>query len=101
MDCKRALSLEGPYLAGRLTGPLRSELEAHVGSCLSCARSMRSLKALRSAVRSSFLTAEEAPEGLKENIALCVRCMEDPGRTVCPRLRRKFRLVRMPEDALT
>jgi len=62
---------------------------------------MRSLKALRTAVRSSFSTAGEAPAGLKENIAVCVRCMEDPGRTVCPRLRRKLRLVRVPEDALT
>jgi len=101
LDCKRALSLEGPYLAGRITGPTRSALEAHLGSCLSCARSLRSLKALRSAVRSSFFTSEEAPAGLKENIALCVRCMEDPGRTVCPRLRRKLRLVKAPVDALT
>ena len=101
MDCQRALSLEGPYLAGRLRGPTRSQLEAHLGSCLSCARSLKSLKALRSAVRSCFLTQEEAPAGLKENIAVCVRCMEDPGRTVCPRLRRKLRLVRMTEDALT
>jgi anti-sigma factor RsiW len=101
MDCKRALSLEGPYLAGRLTGPTRSQLEAHLGSCLSCARSLKRLKALRSVVRSSFSTQEQAPVGLKENITVCVRCMEDPGRTVCPRLRRKFRLVRNPEDALT
>ena len=101
MDCKRALSLGAPYLAGRVTGPLRSQLEAHFGSCLGCARSLKSLKALRAAVKSSFSASENAPEGLKENITLCVRCMEDPGRTACPRLRRRFRLVKKQEDALT
>lgn len=100
MDCTRALSLIAPYLAGRVAGPNRRSLERHCGACLSCAKALRSQQALRAAVRASFPEATAAPEGLKETIGVCIRCMEAPGRTACPRLRRRFRLASTLPDGV-
>lgn len=99
MDCKRAMSLAVPYLAGRVAGPLRAGLKAHYGSCLNCARSVRSLKALRATVQASFPHSKRAPSDLEASIALCIRCMEDPSRTVCPRLRHRLRFA--PDPAIS
>ncbi len=93
MDCEKALAHAAPYLAGRAEGILGAELEEHFGSCLSCARALRSQSALRNAIRETLPEPEGTPENLRESITVCVRCMEDPGRTSCPRLRRRFRLV--------
>ena len=101
VECTRALSLIAPYLAGRIAGPNGRSLERHCRACLSCAKTLRSQQALRAAVRASFPEAIAAPEGLKETIALCIRCMESPGRTACPRLRRRFRLASSRPDGVT
>ncbi len=93
MDCEKALAHAAPYLAGRVEGTLGAELEEHFGSCLSCSRALRSQLALRKAMKENLPEPAGTPENLRESISICVRCMEDPGRTSCPRLRRRFRLV--------
>lgn len=93
MDCERALAYAAPYLAGRVGGILQEELETHYGACLPCSRALRSQSALRKALKETLPKHAGTPERLKESIEVCVRCMEDPGRTSCPRLRRRFRLV--------
>ena len=93
MDCERAQALAAPYLAGRLAGPLRRELDRHLRSCLVCARNLKAQRELRSAVTGSFPEPVPAPERLKQSITVCMRCMEEPGRVACPRLIRKFSLV--------
>ncbi len=101
MECERAMSMAVPYLAGRMDEPLRSDLAAHFGSCLNCARSLRSLRTFRATVRASFPEEEKAPPELKASISVCIRCMEDPARTVCPRLRHRLRLASSLRNALT
>lgn len=93
MDCKRAQALAAPYLAGRVAGRTRGELERHYRSCLVCARTVKAQSELRSAVMGSLPEPSQAPDDLKDKITFCVRCMEEPGRVACPRLIRKFRLV--------
>lgn len=100
MDCERAQALAAPYLADRVTGRLRGELEEHYGTCLVCAKALKAQAELRSAVMASLPEPSDAPERLKESITFCVRCMEEPGRVACPRLIRKFRLVSSAAEAV-
>jgi hypothetical protein len=100
MDCERAQALAAPYLADRVAGPLRGELEEHYSTCLACARAMKAQAELRSAVMETMTEPYSAPKRLKENITFCVRCMEEPGRVACPRLIRKFRLVGLTAEAV-
>ena len=93
MDCERALAYAAPYLAGRVGGALEAELEEHFGSCLSCARALRSQSDLRKAIKETLPEPAGTPENLRESISVCVRCMENPGRAFCPRVRKRFRLV--------
>jgi hypothetical protein len=101
MDCERAQALAAPFLAGRVAGPLRRELDEHYRACLICARNLKGQRELRSAVRGSFPEPGSAPDGLKETITVCVRCMEEPGRVACPRLIRKFKLVGVAQETVT
>lgn len=93
MDCERALAYAAPYLAGRVAGILLAELEAHYAACLLCSRALRSQSALKKALKETLPEPAGTPANLRESIKVCVRCMEDPDRTSCPRLRRRLRLV--------
>lgn len=100
MNCERAQSLAAPYLADRVAGRLRGELEEHYSTCLPCAKAVKAQAELRSAVMETVPGPSPAPTHLKESITFCVRCMEEPGRVACPRLIRKFRLVGPVAEAL-
>jgi hypothetical protein len=87
-------------LAGRVKGSLSDKLEGHYGSCLACARALKAQRALKLAVQERFFRPVVAPGHLRESIGLCLRCMEDPGRTSCPRLKLRFRLVKTAIDGV-
>lgn len=93
MDCRRFRSLIPRYLSERIGEAQRDEFQAHASACLPCNRSLTGRRALREAVSSGILDAQPAPRDLKDNIRVCMECMDHPGRRICPRLRFKMRLV--------
>lgn len=93
MTCARAMRLASKYLAGGLGGRTRGEFENHLHCCLPCTRAFKSLKTLHLSVDPRIRERRRAPFELEHSIKVCVECIENPGRRVCPRLRYRLRLV--------
>lgn len=93
MDCRRSRFLIPRYLSGRLSSAVRREFQDHLSSCLVCRRSLKNHRLLKDAVAQSVEETPRAPETLRSSIRLCMECMDHPGRTACPRLRFRLRLV--------
>jgi len=98
MECLTVRRLAARYLGNRLALRTRRRLEEHVGACLPCARFVRARRKLRDAVDCEMPRTAPIPGTLRDSIRVCMNCMDDPGRTVCPRLRR--RLLRLVPAAL-
>lgn len=96
MDCTSVRRHCARYLAGRMSAAARRRFEVHVEACLPCRRAVLSRRALVEALRSVPPVTAAVPEGLRDSIQGCMNCMDDPGRTVCPRLRRRLSLVPFP-----
>jgi hypothetical protein len=92
--------LAGPYLAGRVEGSLSEKLDGHYRSCVACAKALKAQRVLKLAIQARFSRPAAAPGPLRESIGLCLRCMENPGRTSCPRLKLRFRLVKPAIDVV-
>ena len=94
MDCRTFRSLIPRYLSGHLEEGPKEAFQSHEASCLLCHRTLKSRRSLRESVSSGVLENRPAPEELKGSIRVCMECMDNPGRLVCPRLRFKMRLVK-------
>jgi predicted anti-sigma-YlaC factor YlaD len=101
MDCSAVRRHCGRFLADRMGAAARRRFEKHIDECLSCRHAVRARRALAEAVRGVSLPAKALPDGLRDAIQGCMNCMDDPGRTVCPRLRRRLNLVPFPPAAVT
>ena len=93
MTCARAMRLASKYLEGGLGARTKDEFEKHLLCCLPCTRAFRALKTLHQAVDPRARERKRAPFELERSIKVCVECIENPGRGVCPRLRYRLRLV--------
>ena len=93
MECMRVRALIPMLMAGRLEEGRREEILGHLAGCLPCRKVYAMQKTIHASVFSVYEENKPAPSHLKESIRVCMDCMEDPGRRVCPRLRFKLRLV--------
>ena len=98
MDCAKAQGFFGRYLRGELGAKTRKGIERHLSTCLPCTSAFKIAEIIHRAVSPCAAQGKRAPKALRDSIRVCVACMEDPGRAVCPRLRFKLRLVRQPAD---
>ncbi len=96
MDCDKVRRLAARYLGERLAARTRRRVEEHVKACLPCTRHVRAQRALRDSVKASKPALPPPPGGLRDSIHGCMNCMDNPGRTACPRLRRRLSLVLFP-----
>jgi hypothetical protein len=96
VNCRQARGLIPLYLEKGLEGRLREALAEHLVACQACARAFKFHRTVSSEPLLSEEELRRAPAGLREQIGLCVECMERPGRKVCPRIRYKLRLAPPP-----
>jgi predicted anti-sigma-YlaC factor YlaD len=100
MECKTVRSLLEPYILGMLEEEDLEAVEAHLETCLPCNR--RRMEAQQCARKTDELLSQtlgpqvRAPDSLRSNLNICLKCIEEPGNFTCPRLARLYMRLAPP-----
>lgn len=100
LRCERYREHFGEYLEGSLGPTQVRTLQEHVEICIACrsllSRARRKRDAFNELLRGVLRGDPLAPEHLKSDLRVCLRCVTAPGSVRCPRLRSHLRLVAAP-----
>lgn len=94
MDCEDVRPLLEPYILGMLESAERQAVESHLERCLPCTRrwmeAQKCARKMDELLRQTLGAPTRAPDSLRSNLKVCLKCIEEPGDFTCPRLARLY-----------
>ncbi len=94
MDCNSVRSLLESYILGMLDKDDDEAVAGHLERCLPCTRRMieaqRCARKMDDILRQTLGKTARAPDSLRSNLKVCIKCIEEPGNFTCPRLARLY-----------
>jgi anti-sigma factor RsiW len=103
MECEHVRSLLEPYILGMLEEDSRREVEGHLEGCLHCTRrwieEQQCARKTDELLRQTLGAPTRAPDSLRSNLKVCLKCIEEPGNFTCPRLARLYMRLAPPPPA--
>ena len=94
MDCSSTRSLLESYILGMLEKDDHQAVSDHLERCLPCTRrwieAQKCARKMDDLLKRTLGKRSRAPDSLRDNLKVCIKCIEEPGNFTCPRLARLY-----------